>query len=413
MKTVQRAYSIFVVLILVLGVFAFPAQAPSPVHAEDAAPTEPTQEPTQAPTEPPPAAPAVTAPDSFSWDLTIKVTQEQLDALGSAEFDAFTKLTQNNVAYEVKDGTLKLSGTENLDQMRQAIFEDISPVVSFLGGQISLNITSPVQQAQAMTVNLETRPTTGFTWTLDPSGTSAILSQTGDSKTTQRTPGLAPSAYLTMDVASAEDGAAILAVRYNRPFEKEIDTYASLNINLPDFTPVVDITDPVVESAALSADETQVSPEENLEENPLDQLTGLTEPLPTSFDWQNYGIVPGLRDQGACGSCFAFGTVGVMESAIKIAGGPLTDLSEQFIVSCNKNNWNCTNGGLTAHAYHYNTLGKSQTVVGAVLESDFPYTATTGTCTVAFNHPYKLSGWKFITTNEFTMPTVDQIKAAI
>ena len=42
MKTIQRAYSIFVVLILVLGVFAFPAQAPSPVHAEDAAPAEPT-----------------------------------------------------------------------------------------------------------------------------------------------------------------------------------------------------------------------------------------------------------------------------------------------------------------------------------------------------------------------------------
>ena len=176
---------------------------------------------------------------------------------------------------------------------------------------------------------------------------------------------------------------------------------------------MVDVTDPVVESAALLADETQVSPEENLEENPLDQLTGLTEPLPTSFDWRNYGIVPGLRDQGACGSCFAFGTVGVMESAIKLAGGPLPDLSEQFIVSCNKNSWNCDNGGLTAHAYHYNTLGKSQTVVGAVLESDFPYSATNGSCTVAFSHPYKLSGWKFITTNEFTMPTVDQIKAAI
>ncbi len=229
MKTVQRAYSIFVVLILVLGVFAFPAQAPSPVHAEDAAPAEPTQEPTQAPAEPPPAAPTVTAPDSFSWDLTIKVTQEQLDALGSAEFDAFTKLTQNNVAYEVGDGTLKLSGTESLDQMRQAIFEDISPVVSFLGGQIALNIISPVQQAQAMTVNLETRPATGFTWTLDEAGTTPTLSQDGDPTITQRTPGLGASAFLSMSVASAEDGAASLAVRYNRPFEKEINTYASLN----------------------------------------------------------------------------------------------------------------------------------------------------------------------------------------
>ena len=177
---------------------------------------------------------------------------------------------------------------------------------------------------------------------------------------TQRSPGMGSSSFLSMNVASAEDGAGSLVVRYNRPFEKEINYAAFLNIYLSEFTPVVDITDPVIETAALSADETQVSPEEDLEGNPLDELTSLTEPLPASFDWRNYSVVPDVRDQAACGSCFAFGTVGVMESAIKIAGGPFPDLSEQFIVSCNKNGWDCDYGGLTAHAYHYNTLGKAR-----------------------------------------------------
>jgi len=135
--------------------------------------------------------------------------------------------------------------------------------------------------------------------------------------------------------------------------------------------------------------------------------------LPTAYDWRNYGIVPAVRDQGSCGSCFAFGTVGVMESAMMKSGSPNTDLSEQFIVSCNQDGWNCDNGGLTAHKYHYNVLGKNQNVIGAVLEADKPYTATNGTCTVAYNHPHKLTGWQFITGSEFTVPTTDQIKQAI
>ena len=119
-----------------------------------------------------------------------------------------------------------------------------------------------------------------------------------------------------------------------------------------------------------------------------------------------------VRDQGRCGSCWAFGTVGVMESALWKSGTANVDLSEQFLVSCNQSGWDC-NGGLTANRYHYDTLGKNQTGIGAVLESAMPYTAANGTCTTALSHPYKLSGWQFIVPSEFAMPTVDQIKAAI
>jgi hypothetical protein len=145
--------------------------------------------------------------------------------------------------------------------------------------------------------------------------------------------------------------------------------------------------------------------------NPIDEIP-LKGALPTSWDWRTSGIVPAPRDQGDCGGCWAFGTVGIMESAIAKLGGPLTDLSEQFLVSCNKSGWSC-DGGLTAHMYHFDTLGLNQTAIGAVLEADDPYTATDGSCTVPYNHPYILSGWQFIVPNEWTMPTVDQIKNAI
>ena len=59
--------------------------------------------------------------------------------------------------------------------------------------------------------------------------------------------------------------------------------------------------------------------------------------------------------------------------------------------------------------------GKNQTQIGAVLESADPYTATNGTCTVAYSHPYILSSWSYVPVggNDSRTPTVDQIKNAI
>ena len=62
------------------------------------------------------------------------------------------------------------------------------------------------------------------------------------------------------------------------------------------------------------------------------------------------------------------------------------------------------NGGFTAHKYHFDTLGQNQTSIGAVLETDDPYTATDGTCSVSYNHPYQLSDWQFVDGNEFICP---------
>ena len=62
--------------------------------------------------------------------------------------------------------------------------------------------------------------------------------------------------------------------------------------------------------------------------------------LPPNFDWRNYNgfnWVSSVKNQGACGSCWAFATVGDVESEIKIARNDSNfdvDLSEQDLVSC-------------------------------------------------------------------------------
>jgi hypothetical protein len=106
-------------------------------------------------------------------------------------------------------------------------------------------------------------------------------------------------------------------------------------------------------------------------------------PVPTNTPTQTYyeGYWTAIRNQGSCGSCWAFGTIGAFESNLK-KNGITTDLSEQWLVSCNNEGWGC-NGGFFAEAYMISP--------GAVLESCYPYTATDSACVTGCPFVYSAS----------------------
>lgn len=77
-----------------------------------------------------------------------------------------------------------------------------------------------------------------------------------------------------------------------------------------------------------------------------------TNGLPKSVDWRIQGAVTPVKDQGQCGSCWAFSSTGAMEAAYAIATGELVSLSEQELVSCSHSNYGC-NGGLMDPAFEW------------------------------------------------------------
>lgn len=62
-------------------------------------------------------------------------------------------------------------------------------------------------------------------------------------------------------------------------------------------------------------------------------IGGLSDP-PSSFDWNEKGKVTSIKDQGACGSCWAYAAMAVLESQALIKDLGLEDLSEQHLVDC-------------------------------------------------------------------------------
>ena len=99
---------------------------------------------------------------------------------------------------------------------------------------------------------------------------------------------------------------------------------------------------------------------------------------PDAWNWQNKGGVSPVKDQGNCGSCWTFSTVGCLESAHLISTGVLATYAEQQLVDCAGafDNNGC-DGGLPSHAFEY-----IFSAGGIASEEAYPYFAEDRTCNV-------------------------------
>ncbi|CAA7035855.1 unnamed protein product [Microthlaspi erraticum] len=99
------------------------------------------------------------------------------------------------------------------------------------------------------------------------------------------------------------------------------------------------------------------------------------EELPETVDWRQKGAVNPIKDQGSCGSCWAFSTAAAVEGINKIVTGELLSLSEQELVDCDKSYNQGCNGGLMDYAFQF--IMKNG---GLNTEIDYPYRGSDGQC---------------------------------
>ncbi|KAH0786055.1 Clan CA, family C1, cathepsin L-like cysteine peptidase [Histomonas meleagridis] len=95
-----------------------------------------------------------------------------------------------------------------------------------------------------------------------------------------------------------------------------------------------------------------------------------------SIDWRNRSAVNPVKDQGQCGSCWAFSAIQGAESAYFIKTGNLLRFSEQNLLDCVSTCFGCE-GGLMTYAFDYVLENQSAKFM---LEDDYPYTAFQSTC---------------------------------
>jgi len=128
-------------------------------------------------------------------------------------------------------------------------------------------------------------------------------------------------------------------------------------------------------------------------ENP--HIKSSKSPLPTKFDWNSKGMVTAVKNQGQCGSCWAFSATETIESVDAIAGSqtPIS-LSVQQVVDCDTdgNDQGC-DGGEPYGAYEYIMQAGGQEG-----ESNYPYSGSQGNCRFESGEIVdKISNWKYVT----------------
>jgi len=128
--------------------------------------------------------------------------------------------------------------------------------------------------------------------------------------------------------------------------------------------------------------------------------------LPSDVDWRTHGVVTAVKDQGSCGSCWAFASTATLESHVAINSGDLFDFSTQQIAACSPNPDQCGGSGNCGGATNELAFDYVANSDGILEASQYPYTEYYGkesACSIPNTAVpvAKISGYKQLTENNY------------
>ncbi|MGB3513888.1 MAG: C1 family peptidase [Microcoleaceae cyanobacterium] len=149
---------------------------------------------------------------------------------------------------------------------------------------------------------------------------------------------------------------------------------------------------------------------ESLEQSPGQRFSSCATDA-VSFNWRDVGIVTPVRDQGECGSCWAFAALAAFESSALYHNnltysqvGALADGSEQHLLSCS--------GAGTCKGGWYGPVFNFMIEKGNLPERAFRYQGEDTTCRFQRNSPLKAATWGYV-SDDGGIPSVSQMKQAL
>ncbi|MFP4440113.1 MAG: C1 family peptidase [Chloroflexaceae bacterium] len=246
-----------------------------------------------------------------------------------------------------------------------------------------------VNEGQLLVVKLEAQPGTGYTWAVDT--LPSVLQQAGsptieadDSEqlpTTQTADTVGNPVLQVFQFQPIQAGQDTLSLIYHRSWETGVAPAETFTLQIETQGEFTDPPPPV-----------EITPTPNQSQPTPDMGPDLA--LPSAYNWCDNGGCTPVKNQGQCGSCWAFATVGVVESLIKIADGIERDLSEQYLVSAGTHG-SCS-GGYAAFSLFIDEVPAGEPEAGAVYEADFPYQAADVPLNPPHTHHEKLESYEYV-----------------